>query len=129
MEKRLILNSVICLSCGEQLVSRHTHDYKTCSCENGTMVDGGLSYQRYGGKDLELVQSFCIYDDEPHETLRMYIERGSRGKNGDEPLKYIKLKDIDDEYLKAIIDYEEELRPDNPYLKHFKNEKKFRKSK
>ncbi len=72
-------------------------------------------------------ESFCIYDDEPHETLRMYIERGSRGKDGDEPLRYIKLKDIDDDYLKAIIDYEEELRPDNPYLRHYKNEKKFRK--
>ena len=36
---KLIYNSVICLSCGETLISRHRHDYKTCSCENETMVD------------------------------------------------------------------------------------------
>lgn len=91
------------------------------------MVDGGLDYQRYGGKDLELVQSFCIYSDEPHEVIRNYLERGSRGEDGKQPLTYIKLKDIDDDYLKAIIVYEEEHRPNNPLLKYFKAEKKWRK--
>ena len=35
MEKRLVCNSVVCLLCGEHLVSRHRHDLKQCSCENG----------------------------------------------------------------------------------------------
>jgi len=127
--KKIVFNSVICLNCGEQLISRHRHDYKECSCENKTMVDGGYDYERFGGKDLELVQSFVIYSDDPHETIRRYVERGSRGKSGREDLKYIKLKDIDDEYLQNIINYEETYRPDNPFIKIYKNEQKWRKKK
>jgi len=129
MEKKLIFNSVVCLQCGEQLVSRHIHDYRVCGCENGTMCDGGSNYERHGGKNLDLVQSFCIYDDEPHEILRLYIERGTYGVKGDEELKYIKLKDMSDEHLKAIIEYENTYRPNNPYLKHYKTEQKWRKRK
>lgn len=126
MEKNLIYNSVICLLCGETLVSRHRHDYKTCSCENATMVDGGNEYQRYGGKDINMVKSLSIYDNEPFKVLRHYIERGSRGVDGDKPLTYIKLKDIDDEYLDNLINYEEELRPNNRQLKFYRKEKKWR---
>ena len=126
MENKLIYNSVICLFCGETLVSRYRHDFKTCSCENKTFVDGGNEYQRSGGKDLNLIQSYCIDDSENFETLRFYIERGTRGIVGDEPLHYVKLKDIDDDWLQNIIKYEEELRPDNPYLKYYKKEQKFR---
>ena len=38
MEKRLVYNSVVCLICGEHLVSRHRHDFQQCSCENGGSV-------------------------------------------------------------------------------------------
>ncbi len=126
MENKLLYNSVICLACGETLISRYRHDYKTCSCENETMVDGGLDYQRLGGKDLNLVQSYCIDDSENFETLRFYIERSTNGIDGNEPLKYVKLKDIDDEWLANIIKYEEEFRPDNPYLKYYRKEQKYR---
>ena len=127
MEKQLVYNSVVCLLCGEHLVSRHRHDFQQCSCENGSFTDGGYAYQRWGGKDLEAIQSHCIYDDEPHEVIRFYVERGSRGKNMEEPLKYIKLKDLDDKHLKAIIKYEEETRPNNRFLKIYKTEVKYRK--
>jgi hypothetical protein len=126
MENKLIYNSVNCLSCGDTLISRHRHDYKVCSCENKTMVDGGLDYVRFGGKNLDLVQSYTIDDSDNFETLRFYIERGTHGINNDEPLKYVKLKDIDDEWLSNIINYEEELRPNNPYLKYYKKEQKYR---
>lgn len=126
--KKLMHNSVLCTQCGETLVSYHTHDYKKCSCENETMVDGGTDYQRFGGKDLSKVQSFCLYDDSPHELLREYVCRGGRGKNGNEPLKYIRLKDIDDKWLDAIIRYEEEFRPSNKFLNLYKSEQEYRKT-
>lgn len=129
MEKQLIYNSVKCLSCGEVLVSYYGHDYKTCSCENRTMVDGGFEYGRYGGVDLDLVETNYIYDDAPHEVIREYLSRGGRGKNMDEPLKYALLKNIDNDWLDAIIVYENEYRPSNPYLKFFAAEKEFRKNK
>ena len=134
MEKQLIHNSVTCLECGETLISRFTHDYNMCSCPQKTFVDGGFSYGRYGGKDLDKVQTNYLYDDEPHEIIREYFERGGRGKNGDEELQYVKLKDVDDSWLQAIIVYENEYRPHNRMLKYYLEEqelrsKKFRKIK
>lgn len=125
-EKQLIYNSVKCLNCGEVLVSYHRHDYKVCGCENGTSVDGGLDYIRYGGKDLSLVESNCLYDDEPFEVLREHIFRGGRGIDGKQPLKYVKLSEVDNEWLGAIIDYEEQYRPSNPHLKWYNLENDYR---
>ena len=129
MEKHLVHNSVTCLECGETLVSFHTHDYKTCSCENETMVDGGLSYGRYGGKDLDKVKTNYVYDDEPFEKIREVVCRGGRGIDGKQPLKYVLLKDIDDEWLGAIIDYEEQYRPNNKYLPIYYKELNYRNGK
>lgn len=39
----------------------------------------------------------------PHEEFRGIFEWGTYGKNGDEPLRYIKLKDISDNHLDNII--------------------------
>lgn len=103
--RQLVYNSVTCLDCGEVLVSHHRHDYKTCGCDNQTMVDGGTAYQRYGGLDLKKVKPFLVYDDEPFYTVREYAERGGRGKDGTEPLTWVKLKDIDEDWLYAILDY------------------------
>ncbi len=58
-------NRVKCLSCGEILESYSRWDYKTCDCPQKTMVDGGLEYERYGGVDLDLV-----------ETMFEYVEKG-----------------------------------------------------
>lgn len=127
MGKQLIYNSVTCLQCGEVLVSNHVHDYVECNCDNRTMCDGGGEYGRHGGKDLSLVKTNYLYSDAPHEKIREVFTRGSRGKDSKQPLTYIKLKDIDDQYLQSIIDYEEERRPNNKYLFIYKNEQKFRK--
>lgn len=51
------VSGVICLECGWIGVSWWVHDYKTCDCENRTMIDGGQeNYVRYGGKLLDKVQ-------------------------------------------------------------------------
>ena len=49
-------NIVRCKQCGIILVSNDRHDYKTCSCPNKTMVDGGYDYLRAGGVDLAKVE-------------------------------------------------------------------------
>lgn len=128
MEDRfLILNAVECLECGEILESHNRHDYKTCSCPNSTMVDGGLDYERFGGKDLTKVKSQSIYSDAPFEVVREALYRGGRGINSDEPLTYTKLSEMNDGWVLAVIKYEEERRPDNKYLPFFREEKKYRK--
>jgi hypothetical protein len=128
-DKKLIRNSVICLSCGEKLVSNHRHDFVKCDCDNGTYCAGGLDYQLYGGKKLELIVTDNVYSDAPFEIIRNVLMRGSRRKDGKQPLVYIALKDIDDEYLQVIIDYEELHRPNNIYLELYKQEKTWRRQK
>ena len=54
------VDGMLCLACGEVLVSWWGHNFKTCSCPNRTMVDGGRNYTRYGGQDMKLVQPVRI---------------------------------------------------------------------
>ena len=61
---KLKRNRVKCLECGTILESRHVHDYNTCDCPNNTMVDGGLEYERYGGKDMDKVETMFEYVDD-----------------------------------------------------------------
>ena len=100
-------NSVICLECGEKLISRHRHDFQRCSCENKTYVDGGLDYIRVGGKDLNKIQQFTINSEDKFEDIRFYFERGTYGKDGNEPLHYIKLKDMELNHLEILKDTHE----------------------
>lgn len=104
MEIQIILNRVQCKSCGEVLTSYNRHDYKTCGCENETMVDGGNDYQRYGGKDLDLVDtSSTIYLSEDHEMNRSAAHWGNRGKDGRDPLSYKSIADMSNDHLNNII--------------------------
>lgn len=102
--KQIILNRVQCKSCGEVLTSYHRHDYKTCGCENETMVDGGNEYQRYGGKDLDLVDtSSTIYLSEDHEMNRSAAHWGNRGKDGLQPLSYKSVADMSNQHINNIL--------------------------
>jgi len=69
------------------------------------MVDGGNNYQRYGGKDLDLVETIAYYDDDPYEIVRTVATRGTRGKDMNENLKWITLDKLTDNHLQAIVDY------------------------
>ena len=102
--KQIILNRVQCRECGEVLTSYHRHDYKTCGCTNETMVDGGTEYQRYGGKDLSLVDSSStIYLSDDHEMNRSAAHWGNRGKDGKSPLSYKSIADMSNTHLANIL--------------------------
>lgn len=103
--KHLVYNAVRCKACKKKLISTHTHDYKVCGCPQETMVDGGLSYERYGGLDLNMVESLHVYDDAPITTIRRLFRWGTRGKEGKTKLKFVKLKDITDDHLLALLEY------------------------
>ena len=104
MEIQIILNRVQCKSCGEVLTSYNRHDYKTCGCENETMVDGGTDYQRYGGKDLSLVDSSStIYLSDDHMMNRSAAHWGNRGKDGRSPLSYKSIADMSNEHIINIL--------------------------
>ena len=104
MEIQIILNRVQCKSCGEVLTSYNRHDYKTCGCENETMVDGGTDYQRYGGKDLSLVDSSStIYLSDDHMMNRSAAHWGNRGKDGRDPLSYKSIADMSNDHIFNIL--------------------------
>jgi hypothetical protein len=44
----IIQNAVICLGCGDFIVSKHRHDFVTCTC-GSISVDGGQDYLRRAG--------------------------------------------------------------------------------
>jgi hypothetical protein len=103
--RQLVYNAVTCVECLETIVSYHRHDYKLCGCKNEAMVDGGTDYIRYGGKNLKKVVHHSIYADDDFEKVRQYATRGSRGKDGLQPLTYIPICEMDDDYLEAVLDY------------------------
>lgn len=103
--RQLVYNAVTCLDCLSTIVSYHRHDYKLCGCKNEAMVDGGTDYIRYGGKNLKKVVHHAVYADDDFQLVRQYATRGSRGKDGLQPLKYIPLCEMDDDYLQAVLDY------------------------
>lgn len=126
--ERTLLHSAIETPDGTVLTSRHRHDYVSHVDKNGEtyILDGGIDYIRTS-INKESSKSILVYSDDPHEKIREYVERGGRGKDGKEELKHVKLKDIDDDWLEAIIYFEETHRPDNPYLEIYKNEVLWRK--
>lgn len=59
--KVLTRNAIKCLVCNTVLESKHRHHYVQCQCKNEAATDGGLSYQRFMAKDLDLVENLCEY--------------------------------------------------------------------
>ena len=102
---QMVLNRVKCLECGEILTSYHRHDYKTCSCTNVTMVDGGLDYQRYGGMDmLKVDRSPTVYLSNGHDQVRVSFHWGTYGKNGDQPRKWVSPAEMSNAHIINVIE-------------------------
>jgi hypothetical protein len=68
------------------------------------MADGGTAYQRYGGKDLNLVDtSSTIYLSEDHMMNRSAAHWGNRGKDAKSPLSYKSVAEMSNDHLENII--------------------------
>lgn len=60
----IIRNSARCRKCGEEIESRHRHDFRQCKC-GAIFVDGGRDYIRRGGvlsdiEDTSKFESRCL---------------------------------------------------------------------
>lgn len=104
-ERKIVYNSVTCLECNETLVSYHRHDFKKCSCPNQAMVDGGTAYLRYGAADMKKIKIRAVYADDSFEIVRQHATRGGRGKDGKQPLTWVPLCEMSDDWLEAVLDY------------------------
>lgn len=67
--KILKRNAVKCLVCEKVIESKYRHNFVVCGCSNETFTDGGLAYQRWGGKDLDLIESLAEYEELTEEEI------------------------------------------------------------
>ena len=104
--KVLSKNSVKCLLCNTILESKYRHNYVQCSCPNQTFTDGGLDYQRGGGKDLNLIEDLCEYQvmtQEDYHNLIKQTKAKQLAKNEQGVKDGLLVKIGNDYYRKEII--------------------------
>jgi hypothetical protein len=92
---------------GTIIESKHRHDYVYHLDANGFTysVDGGKDYlRRLWTEGAPLAQEMSVYSDEPHSLIREVTKWGTRGVNGDEPLRYVPLMEMSDDHIKACLD-------------------------
>lgn len=89
---------------GTIIESTHRHDYVTHTDANGKeyMVDGGLSYIRRSANGDEIDMS--LYNDQPHEVQRDVLTWGTYGIDGNQPLQYKTIADMDTGHLEAVVE-------------------------
>lgn len=63
----IVRNSAMCRRCGDQIESKHVHDFVTCSC-GAISVDGGREYFKRSAVDLTLLIDTSVVDDEGNEN-------------------------------------------------------------
>ena len=124
-EPKLLANRIITPD-GTMLQSYHRHDYKTYIDENGKeyMIDGGLDYQRCNIHDDAPHTDASVYDTDPHTEIREGFCWGSYGKSGDQPLKRIKLSEMSNNHIEAILVTQHHIGPQ--IRKAFEDEQQYR---
>jgi hypothetical protein len=124
-ESRIVSNRIRTPD-GTILESMHRHDYVTYTDANGLeyMVDGGLDYLRRNVHENAPAIDLSVYSDDPHELIREVFKWGTRGKDGNQLLKYVPLKDLTKDHIEAILETQTHIQE---YIrKIFLNELSFR---
>jgi hypothetical protein len=101
----LIQNAVLLLHNLEVVVSTHVHDCQMRTLPDGRVVgvDGGLEYVRFIGDLRFHAESLRLCDDSPFSEIVEKLVWGTRGRSGDQPLKYVFLKDRSTQHLRSIL--------------------------
>ena len=114
-DKQLIYNALMTPD-GTVIESRSRHDYVTHLDKNGKeyMVDGGLDYVRRSANGDEICLAVYIGSDptkEEHELACGLLKWGTYGKEGNQPLKYITIKDMETDHIKAVLENVRRIHP------------------
>ena len=104
---------------GTILESKSRHDYKEHVDSNGKtyMVDGGLEYLRRSAHGDEIDMQTRLYIslnhliDQPHETQARVLTWGIYGIDGDQPLRWIAIADMETDHLKAVLENVKGIQP------------------
>lgn len=87
---------------GTIIISRDVHDYQSYQ---GYFVDGGHEYIRYGYPDgcmYDFIPLF-VYEDDSFEKKKNNLIWGTYGKEGKDPLKWLRFIDCNTEHLNNIL--------------------------
>ena len=77
----IIQNAVTCLGCGDFIVSKHRHDFVTCTC-GAVSVDGGQEYlRRVGDFSNTMDHSWSLPDDVYNECAEAAQNAMDTGRN------------------------------------------------
>jgi len=112
VEEQIIYNAIQTPD-GTIISSDHRHDYVTHEDKNGKTyaVDGGQDYLRRTG-DISDCKDLSMYlepwSSEFHERARKVVKRGGRGKNGDQPITWVPICEMNDNWVLATIEYNTE---------------------
>ena len=89
---------------GTILESRSVHDFVGHTDANGKFyaVDGGLEYPRRCG-DMDYEELRLTLEDD-FSKIRECVRWGTYGPKGDQPMRFIKIKDLDTEHISSILD-------------------------
>ena len=90
---------------GTILESFHRHDFKMYQDKNGKTygVDGGLEYQRLIG-DIQDCTILSVDSNSDISEIREHFKWGSYGKDGDQPMKTLRLFEMSDAHIRAILE-------------------------
>jgi len=100
----MILYNAIRTPDGTVIRSFHRHDFVMHEDANGNTyaVDGGLDYlRRLGPFDYE---ELSLTTEDDFSKVREVITWGTRGKDGKQPLSYIKVKDMELSHIQSVLD-------------------------
>ena len=88
---------------GTIIRSRHRHDFVTHIDKNGKeyMVDGGLDYVRRSRNGDE--EDMCVTTEDSFEVVRQTCDWGTYGINGDQPLKYVTVAEMETDHIEAVL--------------------------
>lgn len=109
---------------GTIIESRHRHDFVTHIDKNGKeyMVDGGLDYIRRSRNGDE--EDMCVTTEDSFEKVRHVCAWGTYGINGDQPLQYKTIAEMDTAHIEAVLQTVKHIRPMIKTI--MQNELKFR---
>lgn len=110
VDERIVYNAIRTPD-GTVLESKSRYDFVEYTDANGKtyMVDGGLDYLRRSAHPDQIDLSVRMRDG--HDNVREAMTWGTRGINGDEPLRYVKLKDMDTDHIVAVLETQPNILP------------------
>jgi len=91
---------------GTVLQCKHRHDYHqhTDKVTGEIYMIDGLGYYTRSNVNVVPAEYTVVTLDTPHEFARHFVMWGTRGKSGDQPLKYISVASMETAHIEAILD-------------------------